>query len=71
MSKHFSQNHACIEGHVLVVVAVEGEEQDLRLCEYVLYGGIPHADLASEQAVEYGCNFLPGFEFEFTNLFDQ
>jgi hypothetical protein len=71
MLEHLLEDHTGVEGNLLVIVAGEGGEDDLRLGGQVLDGGPPSADLPPEEVVEYLDDVLARLELEAVDVGDD
>ena len=71
VSEHLAEDHAGVEGDLLVPVAIEGGEQDVRFGTEILDGGEPRADLPPEQIVEDLDHILARLELELVDVQEQ
>jgi hypothetical protein len=71
VAKHLAEDHASVEGNVLILVTREGSEQNLALPRYVFYRWPARTNLSPEEVVEDLDDVLPGLKIEARDVEDE
>jgi len=69
--EHFLEDHAGVEGDVLVLVAGKDGKEDVALRGDILDGGEAGAELAAEEAGEDVCDVLAGLKVEAGDVLNE